>query len=66
MCKIQASVSLMLRDDVVAAIDAVLQDETPTPEQRMVEADGQLRITPPPHAMRDRFGDRPVAWCHEV
>jgi stage III sporulation protein SpoIIIAA len=55
LVEIHAWNALAVYEDVAAAVDALLLGELPAPEQRSVDADGQVRITPP--APRDQLGD---------
>jgi hypothetical protein len=56
--------TLAVYPDVAEAVDALLRDELPSPEQRTVDIDGQTRITPAaPTVARERFRDVEDGWA---
>src|SRR5215217_5483885 len=66
LIEIHAWNSLAVYSDVAAAVDALLAGELPSPEQRMVGAEGQVQIMPAARIRpRERFVGDQDGWVGE-
>jgi hypothetical protein len=63
LVEIHAWQTLAVYTDVAAAVDALLADALPSPEQRIVDAEGQVQILPAARIRpRERFVDDQDGW----
>src|SRR5215218_4964903 len=63
LVEIHAWQTLAVYTDVAAAVDALLSDALPSPEQRIVGAEGQVQIMPAARIRpRERFVDDQEGW----